>query len=288
MKTSFISYISTFISGKLNSASSILSPGSRLLVLGSWFLVLNTFLSCEKVVDLSLKDNAPVLVIQGSVTNQPGPYIIKLNKTVSYYQDNTFPQVTGAVITIADGTGNVETLLETSPGIYQTSLLQGVAGHTYTLTVDVEGKQYNAVSVMPPLTPIDTLIAIDAKNFSGKDVKAIQAEFQDPSGVASYYRFTLIRNEELYDFDFLIDDQFFDGTKITYQMKKEDDSQSFKAGDHVKVTLHCVDANVYKYFKTIPGSGLETVFANPVSNISNGALGYFSAECVSEKTITVR
>src|ERR1700746_1541531 len=109
------------------------------LIAGIIFL----FSSCEKVIKIDLKDADARVVVQGNVTNAPGPYTVTLNSSVSYYSDNTFPAITGAQVKISDNAGNSESLTETSQGVYQTSSLSGVKGRTYYLEVTASGKTNN-------------------------------------------------------------------------------------------------------------------------------------------------
>ena len=56
------------------------------------------------------------------------------------------------------------------------------------------------------------------------------------------------------------------------------------AGDSIKVWLECIDHGVFEYFRTANrDGGHSTSPANPVSNITNGALGYFNACSVRKK-----
>jgi len=106
--------------------------------------------SCyQDVVDINLSELDQQIVIEGSITNQPGPYKIKISKTASLYQPGSIPRVSGANVVIFDDLDNFETLNEIVAGIYQTSSMQGVPGRTYTLQVITEGKEYTAISKMP-------------------------------------------------------------------------------------------------------------------------------------------
>ncbi len=62
--------------------------------------------------------------------------------------------------------------------------------------------------------------------------------------------------------------------------------------DTVLLKMYCVDKNIYNYFFTLAAVTGNNNFrsaspANPNSNISNGALGYFSAHTISQKKIVV-
>ena len=60
-------------------------------------------------------------------------------------------------------------------------------------------------------------------------------------------------------------------------------------GDVISVWLECIDKGVFEYFRTANSEGGQNASpANPVSNITNGALGYFSACSVSKDSIIYR
>src|ERR1035437_4626933 len=104
------------------------------------FLSVCLFSSCQKVIQLKLSTSPSLIVIQGNVYDQPGPYTINITKSVSFDQSNVYPTVTDAAVTISDNVGNTEVLKETAPGNYSTSALQGVPGRTYNLSVTINGQ----------------------------------------------------------------------------------------------------------------------------------------------------
>ena len=64
------------------------------------------------------------------------------------------------------------------------------------------------------------------------------------------------------------------------------------SGDQVTVDMLCLDPAVYKYWYSLDrgatGGGISGATpANPVTNISGGALGYFSAHTLQSKTMVV-
>lgn len=83
------------------------------------------------------------LVIDGKITNEPGPYTIKLSNTSSL-NEPAYNPLSGAIVIISDNEGNSETLTETSAGIYQTSPtgIQGIIGRMYKLSLSIAGKNY--------------------------------------------------------------------------------------------------------------------------------------------------
>ena len=244
------------------------------------------FYSCQKTVTLDLNNAPAQIVIQGEVTNTPGPYTITINQSSAFYADNTFPPISGAAVKISDGQGLTDSLTETSPGVYSTHTLQGTPGNTYTLSVFAQNKQYTAASTMPAPVPLDS---ITWQN-SGFE-KAIYAipNFQDPPGVKNYYQFMeYINGHQLTTDIFVFDDRLSDGRYITRALRN--DSSRLVVGDQLEVKMYTTDENVYNYFNQLDQSlGFNTTAspANPATNISNGAYGYFSAHTVQSKTVTV-
>lgn len=251
--------------------------------------------SCTKVIDINLNAAAPKLVIEGNISDQPSSCIVKLSTTVNFDESNTFPPVTGAVITLSDNSGNAATLSETSPGIYTTSSMQAVIGRAYTLSVTTGGNTYTAISTVPNAVNIDTLTQDSISTgfgSSAKETKYVNVLFNDPAGINNYYRFVEIINGAVSDAIFIDDDRLRDGFTITDGLFQRD--STLHTGDGVTVLLQSIDKGVFNYFTTFlqltgGGRGGQTATpANPVSNINGGALGYFSAYSVRSKSIVIQ
>ena len=88
------------------------------------------FTSCEKTVDLDYKGNQSKLIIEGNITNEPGPYFVRLTKSIPLSDTGSYPTVDNAVVTIRDDAGNSETLTSQGNGKYRTNSLTGVEGRT--------------------------------------------------------------------------------------------------------------------------------------------------------------
>lgn len=85
-----------------------------------------------------------VLVVEGEITNFPGPYTIKLSSSVSFQNRQVVP-LSGYFVEVEDDQGNSEVLTETSAGVYTTSVdgLQGIAGRHYRIKiVSNDGREY--------------------------------------------------------------------------------------------------------------------------------------------------
>jgi hypothetical protein len=258
------------------------------LIHGFFLLLLSVIgFACQKVIDVDLNSAAPQIVIEGNISDSPGPYYVTLSKTINFDQPNTFPPVTGAHVVISDTVGNSELLTETSPGTYRTSVIQGTPGRTYTLDVISEGKEYIATSTMPAPVNFDSL-TLNNILVETKWEWVFNVYFKDPAGVKNYYRFVEMRNGIISQRFFLYDDRIQDGESITYTLAPD----SLYDRDVVIIFLQCVDKGVYDYFRTASqisnGRGSQSASpANPLSNFSNGALGYFSAYAVRSKRMII-
>jgi hypothetical protein len=247
--------------------------------------------ACEKVIDVDLNDSEPALVIEGNLSKNESTLEVKVSKSTSYFNSEPAPKVENARVYIESSPGFHLQAEETEPGFYRLTDLPLSINTVYRLTVEVKGEEYTAVSKLPALVKIDSLsYEYQQEQIFFEGGYRILLYFTDPKDEENYYRIKLYRNgNRINDLDDLIvfDDSSLDGKNIQIRLR----GQRFDAGDTVKVELLSIDKNAWEYFSTLrevanlnPGSPSP---ANPVSNLSNGALGYFSAWSGSTKEITI-
>lgn len=251
-------------------------------------IILSFFLSsCEEVIDLKLDTTSSKIVIQGNIFDQPGPYIVTLSQTVDFDEASNYPPISGATVVISDDQNNTDTLSETTAGTYVTSKLVGVPGHTYNLTVTTGGKTYSAVSKMPEPVNIDSVYT---EEISFNNAKLISIKFNDPANIKNYYRVVEFINSERQEAIQTINDEYYDGETIKYSVRSGSgrNSENLKTGDAITIWLESIDKGVYDYFRTAGGDMSQSSSpSNPISNISNGALGYFNACSIKTSTLVV-
>ena len=283
MKTRCIIRLTTYQESQGHPYFVRLTNLSKLILLIASFL---TMASCEKVIQLNLNDSVPRVVIQGNVYDQPGPYTVKISKSVNFDQTSDYPPVTGAKVVISDDVGQTELLSESVAGTYITSKLMGIPGRTYSLTVKTGGEIYQAKANMPYAVNIDSIYFAPSP-ISGDKVTAIR--LLDPPFTANFYRMVYFINNVQQKRFYTLDDELYQGKPIGYSLMSRDNDTKLKIGDNVTVWLESVDNGVYEYFRTAGhDDGNSASPSNPVSNISNGALGYFNACSVRKITATVR
>ena len=261
----------------LNTKINSYSMNSLLIVI---FVISLSTISCEDVIELDLNTVEPRIVIEGSINDRWEQYNVTISKTGDYFEPGIFPRVPGAIVTISDDRGNLDTLQEIEPGLHQSDTLRGSYEVTYTLNVDVDGENYTASTTMPlPLRLYSTGFYFQsAGGFVEEDNYVIQCRFEDRPGIDDYCRFVVYQNGVLLEDYFLYDGQWSDGNKINYEIN------GFDAGDTVIVKFQCFDKQMFDYFLTLSAvvatdENQESNWspANPNTNLSNNALGYFGA-----------
>ena len=259
-------------------------------------VILITFIlsGCQKVINVDLNEVAPHIVIEGLITDKPGPYTVIISKSGSYFNQPALPPVSGAFVIITDNTGTIDTLKESTPGIYLTSKTRGIPGRTYTLRVLSENIEYMGSSTMHSHVRIDSLgLAKSTAHYIGLGGETrveintdLHCFFRDPTE-KNYYRIRVTRNDTIHSEDYrLYDDQYTNGQEIELRVTHA------RAGDNDKIELLSLDMQTYGYYRTLEDL-IQTnpIFgstpANPNTNLNNGALGYFGACAVSSKTIQI-
>ncbi len=278
---------------KKKTESAVLSE--RLLL---FLLVAAVAAGCQQVVSIDLNKADPHLVIEGNITDQAGPYTVKLSKTGNYFEPAlVFPTVSNAYIAVTDDQGHRDTLKEISPGTYQSSTLQGSVGRTYTLDVVAEGRQYSGTSSMPAKVLIDSLYAIVRNSSRGEPGYDIYVAFKDPPEPGNYYRLNA-RSSALIPADSIdgrryrmYTDKLTNGNEMAERIRA---GRNVQTGDTITVELLSIDRPTYDYFNTLRDvlssdqAATSLAPTNPNTNLSNGSLGYFSAYTIDTKTIILR
>ncbi|RYY36260.1 MAG: DUF4249 domain-containing protein [Sphingobacteriaceae bacterium] len=251
------------------------------------------FSSCEKVIDVDIKESPSQLVIEGNITEGDSEKMIKISRSVAYTDQNVYPAVTDANVIVTDEQGSRwQAVQRDVPGEYY-FIATGKPGQTYTMQVNVNGKEYVAKSTMPQPVKLDS-IGITLLTFGDEERKVVAAYFKDPAGVKNQYRYLLYVNGKLTRRVYANNDRLTDGNDIKEQLfyQDDEDNEEINSGDVVVVQMQCIDNPVFKYWLTLadqsqngPGGGVTP--GNPPSNISGGALGYFSAHTLQTASINI-
>jgi hypothetical protein len=147
------------------------------------------------------EEEKELVVVEGLITDQPGPNTIKLSKSLPFGKKSEANPLTGCLVSLKDDLGNFYPLSEKKPGTYLTdsSAFRGQVGRFYTLGIAANNGtkiiNYESFPVeMKPVPPIDsiyyekTVIKEDFEGFFEIDGCNIYLDTHDPENSCKYYR----------------------------------------------------------------------------------------------------
>ncbi|GBU08041.1 hypothetical protein AwDysgo_13720 [Bacteroidales bacterium] len=249
-------------------------------------LLVLTFPACEKVIDANLNESDPKIVIQGEIA-QDSLCWVKVSKSKKFGDDNQFPGIENAVVSIKNTSGQEEILSFNDLGIYVSKVIRGQLGEKYELTVLVEDQTFTASSTLPEKVKIDSINIYNLITPGGDTLRIPRIFYIDPLGISNYNRKLLfINGMQIKKTIFADDDSFRDGNLIKdllFYDTEETNDESLKDGDLVRVEMQSIDKGAFDFFNTL--KYISQLLTNPTSNIRGGALGYFSA--YSQDTISM-
>jgi len=251
-------------------------------------LVLFTLLcwSCEDKIDIDLNDADPRVVIVGDLSNLSDKHQIRVSKTVAFNEPVNSLPINNAQVEVTEVGGRSYRFASTGEnGIYTISGMSLREGRTYRLKIWVDDEIYESESTVPRYVPVEEL-GLKEETIFGEAYKMVTFGFTDPVDIDNYYRYLIAVNNNPMEFSTVFSDKFNNGLTLTHDIANEDND--LKVGDEIVIRRQCIDKNVHRYWnefqQTNPGSASP---ANPTSNISNGALGYFSTSSAQDFKTTM-
>lgn len=211
---------------------------------------------CKDEISLNSEDNRTFLVVEGLITNEPGPYLIKLSLSSSINKPQFIPY-TDCSITIFDNNGNSDLLVEKEPGIYYTSDggIKGIVGNEYKITIVApDGKEYYTdFQEMKENIGIDSLYA----QYTEQEVLGI------PYGVPAYQFFIdteIAPNKENY---------FLWTITETYEYNIDKEIQYIETVDQWGQLIIILHDTTYTKFETCwKTMNVGNIFTGKTSNLS--------------------
>ena len=255
-------------------------------------LLLGVLHSCTERVDIELEQEYTKLAVEGYVApgNNDFQYI-HLTTTAGYFSNEVPPLVSGATVSVEDGT-NVFLFNEDAnrPGYYLPPVdFQASVNETYRLSVDLAKeiagtKHFEASETMPELSnDIDSVRTVYRPE---RESWAIEFYGSDPPG-PNFYMFNALRNGKLINDtiwkvtvtdDKLIDDKYIYGAYVMILDKNE-----LYPGDQFTLITSSITEEYYNYIIELRTEVAPKIplFSGPPANVStnlsDGAVGYFAA-----------
>jgi hypothetical protein len=294
-----------------------LFPGMMAIVM------LLIFSACEK--DITIKSNGaePVLVVEATIESGQAPVVI-LSRSLDYFGKITPEQlvgsfVNGATVEISNGQRThrlKEYILPLGGGYslayYSTdssslaTAFKGEINRQYTLTINAEGKNYNAITTIPVITRrVDSIWWKPLPAAADSAWAAVMVRATDKPGLGDYIRyFTSVNGGGYLPGDpSSFDDNVIDGTTYELQVDKGQDRNNlspdadhrrfYNRGDTIIFKLAQIDKATFDFWRTMEYSysSIGNPFASPVKVVSNikgaPALGYFGGYAVQFRSIVI-
>jgi hypothetical protein len=278
-------------------------------ILGAFLMLLT---ACEDVIDFETKEAPSLMVVDGWITNQPGPQTVTLTWSTTYFNGET-KAVTGADVSVTDDAGNVFVFddLEGN-GVYTWG--QGKAdtlarlGRTYVLHVKNGAEEYLASNVMKRVPTIDSIVyqkeTLPFKPEKGpKDGFEVQFYARDFEGVGDMYWIKPIVSgqvqiSKVINISLAYDAAYnagspSDGLIFIQPLRTSITRDSlFSAGHSVGVELHSINEDGFNFLKQLREQASNGgLFATPVVNVKSNvknlnpqgprALGFFGTSAVT-------
>lgn len=238
------------------------------------------FTACEKVVYIDLNDANPRIVVDAQLTDtgtEYGSARIDLSWSGSFYEDNTFNPIEGALVRITDPRGNIYPFLETEKGVYTNSAAYKVfVDDQYTLDIVTDEESLTATTTMPTKVEIDSLSYEDATyDYYDEGARNLICYFTDPPNEENFYYFKIYINDTLQEGIHLYTDEEDDGDQIKYTYFYK----NIVLESDVVFELYTLDEISFEYFYQVSADqgsyGMSAAPGNPPSNIEGNAIGLF-------------
>ena len=275
--------------------------------------------SCTAPIDINTRNSEPVVVIYGQLTDENKHQHIRVSGSTPYFAEKTNTAVSDAIVNIISSEGEEFNFLEDENGYYfSEKTFAAKPGITYDLTVKVDFNkdgQTETYEASTTILPVITADSIDVKpiNIMGYRHFALNFYMQEPPETDNYYLFIFYVNDSLTNnriSEFLFsDDRMFNGEYIegatinffedatdqknlTAPGADEESNYMISPGDKIRLQIINIEKGYYNFISQCVSEkyGENPFFGGPPSNIttniSNGAVGYFTGFCLQEYNAT--
>jgi hypothetical protein len=272
--------------------------------LGILFIVAAFWMGCEETIQLDLDQTAPRVVIEAQVLNGNAGHFVKITRTAGFYQSGPVPRITDAVVQVSDSEGGVFPFVH-NPGQHPDSVgfylpateLEGIVGLVYTLRVEVGGEVYEAEDALLSIQPIEALSTrINPRQQQNPEEPGRYYEVllfaSEPQETQDFYLFKFYRNDSIMNGDgnfiYVADD-----TALGENINGIPAPVYYKEGEWAKVEIYSLTRAGYRFFFELSnlinndGGMFSPPPANPTTNLSNGALGFFQVSSRASDSILV-
>lgn len=245
--------------------------------------------SCEKEIDLEYKNEYDRLVVEAVLVKGETPHIIRVSHEVNYFEAPEFRPAESVVITISDENGNSGIFNYVDSGYFELNNFDIHYNTNYTLSLKDGDKIVEASCKTSSKIILDTVLT-STYSSGNMNTKGLTPKFIDPVNEKNYYMSRTAINglsSDYFSSSNMFTDELMDG-----KINNNAVPAYYQSGDSVEFVLRSVDYYRYQFIKTFEetsyqGGLFNASPSNPISNFKDKALGYFSVEVESKKTIVI-
>ena len=250
------------------------------------YLISTVFISCEKDIDLNLKEAPEQLVVEAQFTNNKDVSIIKVTKSKGLSGTfSSFEFVSDAQVKVTDDNGNTYNFhFDPNPSkLGYISTQPVLPSEAYHLDIKQGNHHVRATAKMLQAVPINQVV-------SNQNEGNVEIYFDDDANTDDYYFVKFIENNNTSSF--YPQYQYFADYEL-YDQQNRKASLYIYTGQPGTIYLYHITKQMYDYFKILRNVGdmnfgdgpfSTSVPGNPESNIEGG-IGYFMVAPVSEKNV---
>lgn len=184
-------------------------------------LIFFSLYSCEEVVDVTLQESPPRLVVEASILwekETTGNFqIIRLTTTAPYFEEST-PAAEGAEVSVKSENGALYVFDEQEPGVYVNENFDPGLNKSYDLEIIYEDEVYTASESLIPVSSLEYVEQSTGGGFLGEDIE-LRAYYFDPPDVENYYFFRFFTEDLSIQ---ISEDEFTDGNLTFAYFSNED------------------------------------------------------------------
>jgi hypothetical protein len=259
---------------------------------------------CEETVQLDINQVPVRVTIEGQVTNVTGRQYVRVTRSGGFYETGSTERVANAQVIIRDDAGEQMQFIHNpggdadSAGYYMPSNQYiGVVGRTYTMSVQLDGRTYEATDKLLRVTKIDSMgyrpnVFREREEPSDGKIWELLIYAKEPQDTEDNYLIKYYRNDSLVyngETDVYVLNDYGVGEKIDGVPS----SVYYAPGDKARVEMYSLSRDGFLFYSDLvtilnsDGGMFSPPPANPRSNISNGALGFFQVSAINAKEVVL-
>lgn len=238
--------------------------------------------ACQEKIELDLTEEGKKVTVEAYVCTEIDSSYVKLSFSAPFLNQNAIENITNASVQVVEEANpNPIVFTHVDKGLYRAPAgFKGNSGKNYELSIIVDGITYKSTSRLDSMFTVDPDLRSEFRAADGfiEEGYAITYFSIDNRSQPKYTWFQFGKNDTINEQEIT-----FDNVNITTGQSVPFELPFFRpvSGDSVMLIFRSVDRNVYDYLNALfvlrsaaPGP-FQTPPANPPTNISNGAIGYF-------------